>query len=126
MLGLLSRSQAASAPGSPKSPSSVVIQLGSAQLLVSDLLLEPNLPIQLILLLLADVEHIILWVRKRVIERPLTLHRGNLAGGKRIEVRFLFRGIGRHHFEACRRECVLLFPSRAAANRECHEHTSGQ
>src|SRR5580765_7422183 len=110
MLGLLSRSQAASAPGSPKSPSSVVIQLGSAQLLVSDLLLEPNLPIQLILLLLADVEHIILWVRKRVIERPLTLHRGN----------------GRHHFEACRRECVLLFPSRAAANRECHEHTSGQ
>src|SRR5262249_21264675 len=113
-------------PASPSTPNTprVLVHFRGAQLLLCDLLLQANPLVLLILRLLADKEHVLLWVRENVIEGAVPLDRGNLVRRKRIEMGHPFRRVRRDHFETCGGERVFLVLGRAAANGQGHEHAS--
>src|SRR5262249_9481100 len=61
-----------SSPGSPDPPR-VLVHFRGAQLLLCHLILQAELLILLVLRLLADIQHVVLWIREGVIERPVSL-----------------------------------------------------
>ena len=115
----------AAPPCSPSSPRSVIVHFCGVQCLICHLLLIAKLAVFLILRFLADIEHVALRVRKSVVHFPVTLRRGDFVGRKRLEMCLRLRGIGWHHLETCRREHILFFLGRAAADRHSEESANG-